>query len=464
MRVIIDSKGLNESNPEAGTSLTVAGNIIATDITVAGVSSGIGDVIIYVNTVTGSDSNPGTPARPVQTFGGVIALLPTSHNKLCRAIITGPSLVMPTGSWFPPTPVGISAEPFTMIGSFTDSGIGERTSTAVSTLAGTAGVTVTDNTLTTFVDQYQMYRFRVTSGPALGKVGLVRSTAVSGAFTMMIDTLTGFVPGNKFVLEYPTTAIPYQGNTLHIQGGVFGMYGMNIAGWDYQLFSQAKMATENCWVVGTFMRDGSELWMGNLRSCYNTWGIGSQVGYTSNGQDMNGACGLYAGAFNVVQNCRLGGSCVVTNSLATLAIMTEGSYGLFFGLYGGSFDLRKNTQLVIPGFMRSFSKGISATNGVSLDIANFSVSGGSGITLTGRSRMTATGLIGSSTGTGVAVVGGACALIDVTSTISGSSPGVNDLFIGALGNRSHAQLIAATSGTLNDSATAGGAGSFMSHV
>lgn len=32
MRVVIDEKGLNESNPEAGTSLTVRGNIIATAV------------------------------------------------------------------------------------------------------------------------------------------------------------------------------------------------------------------------------------------------------------------------------------------------------------------------------------------------------------------------------------------------------------------------------------------------
>lgn len=36
MRVVIDQKGLNESNPEAGTSLNVHGNIIATGITVSG--------------------------------------------------------------------------------------------------------------------------------------------------------------------------------------------------------------------------------------------------------------------------------------------------------------------------------------------------------------------------------------------------------------------------------------------
>lgn len=40
MRVTIDSKGLNESNPEAGTSLNVVGNIIATGLTVNGPISG----------------------------------------------------------------------------------------------------------------------------------------------------------------------------------------------------------------------------------------------------------------------------------------------------------------------------------------------------------------------------------------------------------------------------------------
>ena len=57
---------------------------------------------------------------------------------------------------------------------------------------------------------------------------------------------------------------------------------------------------------------------------------------------------------------------------------------------------------------------------------------------------------------------GSGAMIDSTTTISGSTPDTNDLSIGALGNRSHAQLTAATLGTLNDSATAGGSCVFAS--
>jgi hypothetical protein len=36
MRVIIDQRGLVETNPEAGTSLNVHGNVIATGLTVSG--------------------------------------------------------------------------------------------------------------------------------------------------------------------------------------------------------------------------------------------------------------------------------------------------------------------------------------------------------------------------------------------------------------------------------------------
>ena len=46
-------------------------------------------------------------------------------------------------------------------------------------------------------------------------------------------------------------------------------------------------------------------------------------------------------------------------------------------------------------------------------------------------------------------------------TITDTTPGTNDLSIGALGLRSHASLTAAPLGTLNDAVAAGGSCSFM---
>lgn len=75
MRVIIDEKGLNESNPEAGTSLNVRGNIIATGLTVNGPISGSSISIsvptnpTYYISSTGNDgaSHTGTISDPLAT-------------------------------------------------------------------------------------------------------------------------------------------------------------------------------------------------------------------------------------------------------------------------------------------------------------------------------------------------------------------------------------------------------------
>ena len=208
--------------------------------------------------------------------------------------------------------------------------------------------------------------------------------------------------------------------------------------------------------------------MGNLRSCYNTWGIGSQYGYQSSGTSSNGACSIGFGGFNIVGGSFVGGSFVGINTITTF-VLSGSCYAQFFGSYNGYFDVRQNSMLYLQSFMRHFARGLTASSHCTVDLGNVDISNTNGtsygVTLAGRSYMRAVGLIGSGNtnpyGAAIVAGSGSAAIIDSSTTITDTTPGTNDLSIGALGLRSHAALTAAPLGTLNDAVAAGGSCSFM---
>ena len=436
-------------------------------------SSGNADVILYCDTVTGNDANPGSAILPVRTFDGISSLLPRSHKGLCRCYVTGPSLVVPVaGVFFPPHPEGLNAEPFTLIGAFVDSGLGERTSTGATTLAGAAGVTVTDSTLPPVgVNAYQMYRFRVTTGAAAGRVGIVRSNTAGGAFSMMIPSLAGFVGGgpfaDKFVLEQPATTTPVQAGGfdptkgLYIHGpDAFAIYGIK---WlcNYSLYNTARFAAENCWLAGCYLRFGAYIWMGNIRATYNTAGVGSRYGTTIfDGADAACAIALQGTTFNMLRST-MAGSFVVADSVPLGPPIIGGYTACHFDIlssWNGRYLVSADSRLVLSGPMRHTASGIQAfLSNVALN--NVDISNGIGVLSSRDNTLAATGLIGSgNSGAAISIDTGSSAIIDSTTTITGSVPGTNDLSIGVLGNRSHAALTAALA--LNDSASPGGTGAY----
>jgi hypothetical protein len=431
-------------------------------------SSGNADVIIYCDTVTGNDANPGSAILPVQTFAGIASLLPKSHKGLCRCYVTGPSLVVPvSGVFFPPHPEGLNAEPFTMIGAFVDSGLGERTSTGVTTLAGGAGVTITDSALAIAVNAYQMYRLRVTTGSATGRVGIVRSNTIGGDFSVMIPSLIGFVGGvDKFVIEQPATTTPVQAGGfdpskgLYIHGpDAFAIYGIR---WlcNYTLFNTARVAAENSWLAGCYMRFGANLWMGNIRSTYNSGGVGSRYGNTLL-DSIDGACAiaLQGATFNI-QRSFVAGSFVVADSVPIGPPIFQigiGSAVHIFASWNGRY-LSSLSSLVLAGPMRHTASKVQGSVGP-VALVNVDISNGAGVTASTGCLLLCNGLIGSSnSGVAIAVDTGSAAILDSATTITGSIPGTNDIAIGVFGNFSHAALTAALA--INDSASPGGTGAY----
>lgn len=78
------------------------------------------DVVLYVNNVSGSDSNPGTQAQPLATLAKALDLI-KSREMAClielAASVT--NYLWPVGTFFPPTPVGDKASPLALNGALT---------------------------------------------------------------------------------------------------------------------------------------------------------------------------------------------------------------------------------------------------------------------------------------------------------------------------------------------------------
>lgn len=450
----------NDANQVSFGFVDAAGNTVWRNVaTSASGFTGNDDIVIFANTVTGNDANPGTVALPVKTLDGIVALLPVGHKKLCRAFVTGPILTWTgiagnNGCLWPPHPIGGLAEPLTIIGSFVDSGLGERTSTAVSVLAGAQGVLVTDNTIVTGLDTWQGFRFRATTGAAAGLYAAIATNTVGGAFTLLVPTLPGFANGDKFVVEQPATTLQHNSaNALRLHGpDALGLYGLSTAFLDFEPEGSAVVAMESCWFGSGSYKHGVHLVLGNLRAGFGTPGIGSQFGYTEvSGQDTNGSCTLIASP-NLASGCVIFGSYVSRGGPFTWTL-GNATTAFFNAAYGGVFVVSDKCMLTLFGTVRCKSSGVAASGQSELGIRNTDISGGpvaGAVVLTGRSFIIAAGLINSAAngGPGISLDTGSGGSIDAASTITGSVPGTNDLAIGLAGNKSQAQLTAA--GVISD--------------
>jgi len=125
MRVVIDQKGINESNPEAGTSLNVHGNIIATGLTINGNSA----ATVSTNTVALTfDSTSGVDGTTnFKSWAGYLAVTPSGGHGGALTITdvkaTGSRFTIANGVYkFPPPATG--APPIVIRGKYTTSPVG----------------------------------------------------------------------------------------------------------------------------------------------------------------------------------------------------------------------------------------------------------------------------------------------------------------------------------------------------
>lgn len=443
------------------------GNTVWRNASTSAGPSGEDNIIIFANTVTGNDANPGTAALPVQTFDGIIALLPVGNKKQCHAFVIGPTLLSNPARldapFFPPHPTGELAEPFILIGAFNDSGLGERTSTAFSVIAGAGGVLVTDNTIATGLDTFQGYRLRATSGGATGRYAAVATNTAGGAFTILVPTFPGFVAGDRFVIEKPATAIVSPANTLFIQGPeAWGIYGIDTRQADFQYSNGARIAMESCWGGPRFGRGRVTYILGNLRCGFQDMGIGSQVvGFDDgSGGGTNGACTITNNGASLSDECMVVGAFVTIGVGAGWAVQDGASVSLNAS-WGTPMTFTHNSRLSMAGVVRHRSPGVTLSQASCADFSNVDLtfSTGTGISISGQSYFTGHSVIGSVlTGSAIRVSSGSRGAIDAGSTVTGSVAGVNDLNVGLVGNASQAALTGAANSTLSDFGSAGSTG------
>jgi hypothetical protein len=459
----------------AGGSIHLQANVTAGRWEITGFEPGSGDIVNFVDTVAGLDTNPGTALLPVKSYDGALGLLPTSHKGLCRAtcvatvagaIIKFFGTVASNGCVFPPHPVGSFAEPFTLIGLFADSGLGSRTASAVSVLAGAAGVLITDSGVVTGVtDTFAGYRFRVTSGPATGtRAAIATNTAgAGGTFLLLVPTLAGFSAiADTYVIELPATGLQHGGaNAFRPHGpDALGFYGLQTPFLDFQPSNGAVIAMESCWFGSGFYRNHVILVLGQLRASFSHEGIGvqgqGQVGVLE--EMTNGACTLVA-APNISKYCEINGSFVTRGGPFTWSLNHETSV-IFSASYGGKFTIAGECSLLLLGTVRHRTSGIIITARSKFVALNSDVSGGpvaGAIQLRDRSIILGSGIRGglglgggssANGGPGIVLDTGSGGSIDATVTITGSVPATNDLLIGLAGSFSQAALTAA--GVISD--------------
>jgi hypothetical protein len=169
------------------------------------------DVILYVDPVTGSDSNTGTQAAPLRTLDFALTKIPYYWTGKCRIFLANGSHTISTpisvGG-----PIGPTAEPFYIAGTMKDVGIGTQTS-------GAGGTTTSVNGATGLtVDAYRGKRLRVLTGARAGQTRHVVSNTAT-TFTLY-SALSGgaLANGDTYVIEEPGAII-----TPNIASGLFAV-------------------------------------------------------------------------------------------------------------------------------------------------------------------------------------------------------------------------------------------------
>lgn len=197
-------------------SSVLPSGVSAQPLTAPGFFPSAQDFIFYADPA-GSDSNDcASVSTPCQTLQAALAKVPPQWSQKARVILAAGTYTFTGASTIRVgTPVG-QGEPLVIQGAMEDSGLGERTITAVGTYGSGYVVSVTDDTLTPTLDQWEGYFIRMTTCAAgadcVGMTRIVRGNSTGGLFEFNCgSTSTTIKPavGDKFVIEKPASIISY---------------------------------------------------------------------------------------------------------------------------------------------------------------------------------------------------------------------------------------------------------------
>lgn len=180
------------------------------------------DILIFVST-SGKDTNPGTQARPIRTFGEAVRRLQPLWLKKQRIIFApGRYEVGKTDAVDPKMfyihlghQVGGEGEPLVIQGAF---------KTELSGVVQTQeGNTFTDKSLSLLgPDKHAGARVRFISGPLTGQAYLIHGNI--GKTIKVVGTLGQGIVGARYVIERPAVIIEYEQGLVFEGGGATELF------------------------------------------------------------------------------------------------------------------------------------------------------------------------------------------------------------------------------------------------
>ncbi|HKX71289.1 MAG TPA: hypothetical protein VJM75_08685, partial [Acidimicrobiales bacterium] len=321
------------------------------------------DAIVYADSATGSDTNPGTQALPVQTLARAVQLVGASgwrrYGVIFLARAGGTAYTLPQDvhtTW--PNGGGVGAFPLQILGEWIDSGQGTLTVDANANGSATPPVYATyDATGGTsgawVADQWRGYFMRFLTG-ALATANRRQIVGKNDANTLSSSFgVSGVANGDTFVLERPGAVVQALGRQ-----GWHAAPGVIMRGCEVQLLNGTGLATlalldctlmlEGCWVNGSANFTISPGPVGNLTTGqlpgFNTQTTAPALPYTHT--DDAGAYFLGPGSLTTPSASR--GACTVAcrNAIwsgVTNTVLLGATYADVFGAHFGVASLRVST-------------------------------------------------------------------------------------------------------------------------
>jgi hypothetical protein len=402
------------------------------------------NVRMYVDGATGSDSNPGTQALPLRTFGVALSRLGAvaTWGAACELhVAAGTYTTAGTLAFRCGIPSGINGQVLTIVGAFSTTQAGATTATATNT--------VTDTALAMPVNGHVGERVRFTSGAAAGTIYSIASNTAT-RLTLLSDSPISPAPGigDTWVVEAP--AVELDCVNFELRSGSLAMLGVFVnASGAISLETGTTLYAESCkYTAAAFTgSDGASVVLQGLD-------LAMPGANNSAGTDNFYAGSFFSGgALQLDSHGTLYGNLVARTCPVSLLSCSVGELGAFDT--DKAITLNRNSVLVAGGAPSQIHgagvSGILAEDGSSVTLSNggtvtISGCGGSAVFLDG-SRASLAGLVGTlNTGAGVSVQGGSDCVVDGgTVTVTGTA---GDIEIGTTGAHTWAALGGA--GTIPD--------------
>lgn len=277
--------GLGSAATQASSAFDAAGAAAAAIVTaeafataadaVISARAGLQDVILYVDSSAGNDSNAGTAGSPFQTLAKALQTVPSAPTGKCRIMLAGagPYTMPANAAGVSPGPYGeplvVSGDTFTQI--------------TTGTVSSVSGATLTPTVGGMTVDLYRGAIYHGLTGTSSGKYYTIATNSASQLTS--IGNTFGAANGDTFEILTARTVIT--GPDVQINGsGKIGFYRCKFTWGATDIVESASVLFDACNLAGTGRfnaRFRARAYFANTNSIYDflrITDIGTQSGIT----------------------------------------------------------------------------------------------------------------------------------------------------------------------------------------